>query len=46
MDRQDRIVINNRIDVRPLNYMDNLLLVVSASGYSHQFLNGTQNPWG
>jgi len=46
VDQKGRVVGQQRIDIRMLNYQDNLVLVLSDDTYSHQFLNGQQNPWG
>lgn len=43
--KDGRKVQEARLDVRALNYTDNLLLVISDGTYNHQFLNGEQNPW-
>ena len=45
-DSQEKVITRNRIDTRILNYQDNVLLVISGTDFSHQFLNGVQNPWG
>lgn len=39
-------VLEANLDPRALNHRDNLLLVISADEYNHQFLNGQENPWG
>src|SRR5687768_16147238 len=44
LDSPDRIVREANLDARLLNYRDNLLLVISATEYNHQFLNGQENP--
>lgn len=46
LDAKGRVVNQQRLEVRMLNYQDNLVLVLSDDTYSHQFLNGQQNPWG
>ncbi len=46
LDAKGRVLNQQRLDVRLLNYQDNLVLVLSDDTYSHQFLNGQQNPWG
>jgi hypothetical protein len=46
LDRDGKLVRDANLEPRILNYRDNLLLVVSANEYNHQFLNGQENPWG
>ena len=46
IDSKGRIAVQQSLEVRLLNYQDNLVLVLSEDTYSHQFLNGQQNPWG
>jgi|GEM_PF-3371911 len=46
VDSDGRIVHESNLEPRILNYRDNLVLVISANEYNHQFLNGQENPWG
>jgi hypothetical protein len=46
LNKQGRKIQEARLDVRILNYTDNLVLVIAGGEYNHQFLNGEQNPWG
>lgn len=46
INKQGRKIQEGRLDVRTLNYTDNLVLVIAGGEYNHQFLNGEQNPWG
>lgn len=39
-------ILEANLDPRALNHRDNLVLVISADEYNHQFLNGQENPWG
>ncbi|HSE41572.1 MAG TPA: hypothetical protein VLH08_12495 [Acidobacteriota bacterium] len=41
-----RVVTEGKLNQITLNYLDNLVVVVSDTDYNHQFLNGVQNPWG
>lgn len=42
----NRIVMENKLETRLLNYTDNLVMVISDGESNHQFMNGEQNPWG
>lgn len=46
LNKQGRKIQEARLDVRTLNYTDNLVLVIADGEYNHQFLNGEPNPWG
>ncbi|HEU4640705.1 MAG TPA: hypothetical protein VFS84_17750, partial [Candidatus Binatia bacterium] len=46
IDRKGALIREGNLEPRLLNYRDNLLLVISAGEYNHQFLNGQENPWG
>jgi hypothetical protein len=46
LDQKGSVVRQGKLEPRLLNYRDNLVLVISANEYNHQFLNGQENPWG
>lgn len=46
LDEKGAELKKDRLQVTSLNAKDNLVLVLSAGDYNHQFLNGVPNPWG